>query len=68
MKRAVLIGTAALAMAAAPAFAQAQKQGATATRAKAGSDQMFVTKAAAGGLAEVELGKLAQDKGASEQV
>jgi putative membrane protein len=32
------------------------------------SDQRFVTKAAAGGLAEVELGKLAADKGTSEQV
>jgi putative membrane protein len=32
------------------------------------SDQQFVTKAAAGGMAEVELGKLAQEKGSSDQV
>jgi putative membrane protein len=32
------------------------------------NDQTFVTKAAAGGLAEVELGKLAQEKASNEQV
>lgn len=33
-----------------------------------GADRAFMQKAAVGGMAEVELGKLAQDKGASDQV
>jgi putative membrane protein len=40
----------------------------TTKTAKAGSDQTFVMKAARGGLAEVELGKLAQDKATNDEV
>jgi putative membrane protein len=40
----------------------------TAMKAGGGSDQMFVTKAAKGGLAEVQLGQLAADKASSDQV
>ena len=73
MKNSFAICTVALALTAAPAFAQtAQKaQGKTASQAqikKAGSDQTFVMNAAKGGLAEVELGKLAQQKAQSDQV
>jgi len=72
--RKAIFGTVVLALAAAPAFAQtgkakAQNQTATkTTAARQGSDQKFVMDAAKGGMAEVELGKLAQDKGSSEQV
>jgi putative membrane protein len=77
MKKLLAVSTVAVAMAAAPAFAQtshpksstpttakqtASKQGAQA------SDQKFVMEAAKGGMAEVELGKLAQDKASSDQV
>jgi putative membrane protein len=80
MNRAVLVATVAIAMSAAPSFAQtpagqtssgtkkpatAQEHAAT---TKAGSDQHFVMEAAKGGLAEVELGKLASDKASSDQV
>ena len=64
MRNIVLTATVALAMTAAPAFAK----GKHATSGKQMSDQTFVTKAAAGGLAEVELGKLAQQKGSTEEV
>jgi len=69
-----------MAMSAVPAFAQTStgqtptgtKKTATAkeqaSTAKAGSDQHFVMEAAKGGLAEVELGKLASDKASSDQV
>jgi putative membrane protein len=67
MKNAILLGTVALAFAVAPAFAQTS-QSKTQTTMKQSSDQKFVKEAAQGGLAEVELGKLAQDKGSSEQV
>jgi putative membrane protein len=40
----------------------------SAMKAGGGSDQMFVTKAAKGGLAEVQLGQLAADKASSDQV
>ena len=40
----------------------------TTKTAKAGADQTFVMKAARGGLAEVELGKLAQDKATNDEV
>jgi putative membrane protein len=64
MRHAVVVGTIALALAATPAFAQTKHKKA----AKTVTDQSFVAKAAAGGMAEVELGKLAQDRGTSEQV
>ena len=67
MKEIVLTGAVVLAMSAAPAFAQTTKS-TKATTAKAGADQTFVKKAAAGGMAEVELGKLAQQKGTSAEV
>jgi putative membrane protein len=67
MKNAILIGTIALALAAAPAYAKGKKH-ARSGNAKAMSDQAFVTEAAKGGMAEVELGKLAQEKGSSAQV
>ena len=65
MKNAVFTAAVVLALTVAPALAKGKKGN------KAGkqlSDQAFVQKAAEGGLAEVELGKLAQEKGASEQV
>ena len=69
MNKAILIGTVALTMAAGPAFAQ-KKQTKTAApaAAKQQSDQKFVMDAAKGGMAEVEFGKLAQDKASSDQV
>jgi putative membrane protein len=80
MNRSVLAGAVVLAMCAAPAFAQTtdtnkqkgttQKSGTqkSATPAKAGSDQHFVMEAAKGGMAEVELGKLATQKATNDQV
>lgn len=75
MRQYLLMGVAALAMSVAPAFAQTTG-GAKAGSTKAGSmktgsmkgDQKFVHDAAAGGMAEVELGKLAQEKASSDQV
>jgi putative membrane protein len=58
MRHAVVVTAAVLAISAPAAFAQAQKSG----------DQSFVMKVAEGGLAEVELGKLAAQKGQSEEV
>jgi putative membrane protein len=80
MNRAVLVGAVVMAMSAAPAFAQTPagqtstgtKKTATAKQpastAKAGSDQHFLMEAAKGGMAEVELGKLASEKASSDQV
>ncbi len=58
----VIVG---LAVTAAPALAQGAKKAAA---KKPMSDRTFVEKAAAGGLAEVELGKLAEQKGTNDQV
>src|SRR3954468_10396471 len=73
MMKVLLAGTAVLSLAAAPAFAgqgtSTAKQGQkSASNANAGSDQMFVMKAAKGGLAEVQLGQLAADKASSDEV
>jgi putative membrane protein len=75
MMRVLLAGTVALAMSG-PALAQTtqpkqskpQTKAATPTASKQMSDQKFVMDAAKGGMAEVELGKLAQDKASNEQV
>jgi putative membrane protein len=53
MKQAILAGAVMLGMAAAPVFA---------------ADEAFVMKVAKGGMAEVELGKLAADKASSDAV
>jgi putative membrane protein len=74
MKKIVVYGTAVLALSAAPLFAQTGSQ--TSSRASGQSadaknnsaDHHFVTEAAVGGMAEVELGKLASEKGSSDQV
>jgi putative membrane protein len=64
MKRVMCVCAVVLAMAASPALAKGKAKAA----GKSMSDQTFVTKAAKGGMAEVELGKLAADKGSSDQV
>ena len=69
MKNVIFAGTVALTIAVTPAFAQkSQAKRSTPPASKQASDQKFVTDAAKGGMAEVELGKLAQDKGSSDQV
>jgi putative membrane protein len=60
MSRTFLISAAALAICTAPAFAQ--------THARANADHQFVMNAARGGMAEVELGKMATEKGTSDEV
>jgi putative membrane protein len=65
MNRIMITGAAMLMLSAAPAFAQAKKAPA---RAGAGSDQAFVMDAAKGGMAEVELGKLAVEKASNADV
>lgn len=65
MRSVVLTATVVLAMTAAPAFAKGHKG---TKSGKTMSDQTFVTKAAEGGMAEVELGKLAQQKGTTDEV
>src|SRR6266550_294565 len=56
----------AVAMTAAPVFARAQKKSTKASGSK--PDQAFVMEAAKGGMAEVELGRLATEKGTSDEV
>ena len=77
MKQGVVIGAVALCMSGAVAFAQQTppvkpmgNQGSTKAMAdnKAGADHHFVTEAATGGMAEVELGKLATEKASNADV
>src|SRR5438876_8321902 len=58
MRNAIVAGTIVLSLAAVPAFAQAVKS----------ADQAFVMNAAKGGMAEVELGKLAAEKASRDEV
>jgi putative membrane protein len=68
MMKVLVASTVALAMAGS-AFAQkSQPKASTPAAAKPASDQKFVMDAAKGGMAEVELGKLAQDKASNDQV
>src|SRR5262249_44413101 len=71
MRQSVVAAAAVLAMSAIPAFA-AQNPSAThpkkTSATKAVTDNTFVTKAAEGGMAEVEFGKLAVEKASNDQV
>jgi len=75
MKKAILLGTVVLGFAAAPVFAGQETTRPTKAPAtmndkttnKSG-DQAWAKKVAAGGMAEVELGKLATEKASSEEV
>ena len=64
--RSVVTTAVVLGLAAAPAFAQTAKKKTMATKAM--NDSTFVTKAAQGGMAEVELGKLATEKASNDEV
>jgi putative membrane protein len=72
MLRQILAGTVMMGLAAAPAFAgQRPTTAQKADKAMAGgkvADETFVKKAAMGGMAEVDLGKLAVDKASSDDV
>lgn len=77
MKYGVLIGTVALVMSGSAAFAQQappvkpmgdQGSAKKTNDAKSNADHHFVMDAAAGGLAEVELGKLAAEKASKDEV
>src|ERR1700704_5457665 len=72
MKNTMFAGTVLLALAALPALAAGQEttkpHKAKRMAAKATTDATFVMKAAKGGMAEVELGKLAAEKGTSNEV
>jgi putative membrane protein len=64
MHKAALVGTVVLAISASSAFAQPP----IAAAGKVNPDSRFVTDAAKGGMAEVELGKLATEKAGADQV
>ena len=66
MRQIVLVSVITLATSIAPVFARGGKQ--NTTFCKAQSDQTFVMNAVRGGMAEVELGKLASEKAASDSV
>ena len=71
MRQSVTAAAVVLAMSAIPAVAAQNTSAAPhkkTTAAKAVSDNTFVTKAAEGGMAEVELGKLAVEKASNDQV
>jgi putative membrane protein len=73
MLKSICAGIVVVGLGVAPALAGQQPTAADKTdktTAKAGTsaDQMFVTKALKGGMAEVQLGQLAADKGASDEV
>ncbi len=74
MLRTLLAGTVVLGLAAVPAFAGQQPttdkptNKTTAKTDGAANDKLFVTKAAEGGLAEVQLGQLAADHASSDEV
>jgi putative membrane protein len=67
MRRAV-IAVAVLALSAAPAFAQTTTPDKTAKPTVSAADKTFATNVAMDGMAEVEIGKLAAEKAASDQV
>ena len=73
MMKALFATVAVLGLAAAPAFADqptatAKKPGKSMMAGAKAPDETFVVKAARGGMAEVELGKLAVEKAASDEV
>jgi putative membrane protein len=78
MKYVICVGTVAMAMSLAPAFAQTPPPARPQTQHPAPSadvqknqqtsSQEFVKEAAVGGMAEVEMGKLAADKASSDEV
>ena len=74
MKRnALMIGAVVLGLAAAPALSAqqpttAEKANATMAAGQKAPDETFVTRTAAAGMAEVELGKMAVEKAASDEV
>jgi putative membrane protein len=68
MMRVFLAGTAAVLLSVAPAFAQKTTPATTKTAGQAAADHQFAMKAAQGGLAEVELGRLATEKASSDEV
>jgi putative membrane protein len=71
MKQSVTAAAVVLAMSAVPVIAAQNPtapQHKKSTAPKAANDNMFVTKAAEGGMAEVEFGKLAVEKASNDQV
>jgi putative membrane protein len=71
MRQGLLVGFVAIALSAAPAWAgggRPDQKSEPSTWKRSTSDETFVKKAAEGGMAEVELGKLAADKATSNEV